>query len=486
VTYDQYGRVFQEIDATGKGVPYSYNANGFREKVVEATNATQVYQVITATNAAGQATSQGLLDAQFQLTHNYDVKTGLPSTMLATSNYAVPRTLYDGSYTFDAVGNLKTRVRKVQAEGALLAKTLNETYTYDQLNRLTLVAPTGMTNVAVAYDINGNITNKTGVGAYTYGSATVGPHAVKSTTNETYTYDAVGNMTGSNATGTANDRTVQYNTSRVPTRITKGTATTKFSYGPDRKRYKREDISGTTTTKTIYVGNVELISVNGAAPKTKRYIGSSIVVNDTPGSSTPGGNNPATHEELALITDHLGSTVAIGKANDAGFLKQEDYDAFGVRRSAWSLTELVAADKTTLNALTTHGFTGHEMIDGVGLVHMNGRVYDPKLGRFMSADPFITELDNSQNMNRYSYVYNNPLSAIDPSGFAEEKIEEIIIRGVRINFDYGAFLGGGYANNSISIDFSEVALEEWNALEYPSPNQKNRVAGRDRGGQLCL
>ncbi len=48
---------------------------------------------------------------------------------------------------------------------------------------------------------------------------------------------------------------------------------------------------------------------------------------------------------------------------------------------------------------------------------MNGRVYDPELGRFMSADPFVQAPYNSQSYNRYSYVFNNPLSYTDPSGF---------------------------------------------------------------------
>ena len=64
------------------------------------------------------------------------------------------------------------------------------------------------------------------------------------------------------------------------------------------------------------------------------------------------------------------------------------------------------------------------MLDNLNLVHMNGRMHDPVLGRFVSADPFITEPGNSQNYNRYSYVYNNPLTAVDPTGFGTEDEEE--------------------------------------------------------------
>ena len=52
-------------------------------------------------------------------------------------------------------------------------------------------------------------------------------------------------------------------------------------------------------------------------------------------------------------------------------------------------------------------------------VSLNGRVQDAISGRFISPDPFVTEPGNTQNWNRYTYVYNNPLSYIDPSGFEQ-------------------------------------------------------------------
>jgi len=57
---------------------------------------------------------------------------------------------------------------------------------------------------------------------------------------------------------------------------------------------------------------------------------------------------------------------------------------------------------------------------------MNGRVYDPLVGRFMSGDPHITDLINGQNHNRYSYVLNNPTNLTDPTGF-----DVVIVTGDR-------------------------------------------------------
>ena len=83
-----------------------------------------------------------------------------------------------------------------------------------------------------------------------------------------------------------------------------------------------------------------------------------------------------------LITDHLGSIDAI--ANSSGALLYDlSFDAWGQRRAADSSYAIINTPATalaTLNTLTPRGFTGHEMLDTVGLIHMNGRVYDPRLG----------------------------------------------------------------------------------------------------------
>ena len=89
------------------------------------------------------------------------------------------------------------------------------------------------------------------------------------------------------------------------------------------------------------------------------------------------------------------------------------FDAHGKRR----LADWTAGDPAAPDAETPRGFTGHEHLDSVGLIHMNGRVYDPALGRFLSADPFVPNPTATQSFNRYTYVYNNPLSYTDPTGF---------------------------------------------------------------------
>jgi RHS repeat-associated protein len=118
-----------------------------------------------------------------------------------------------------------------------------------------------------------------------------------------------------------------------------------------------------------------------------------------------------------LTTDHLGSGDLI--LDSAGVvLARESFTPFGERRGSNWQGLPSAGDKSVFADVTRRGFTGHETLDAVSLIHMNGRVYDPHLGRFLSADPIIQTISLSQALNPFSYVMNNPLTLIDPSGYS--------------------------------------------------------------------
>ena len=102
---------------------------------------------------------------------------------------------------------------------------------------------------------------------------------------------------------------------------------------------------------------------------------------------------------------------------------QQSFDAFGKPRKGDFTTGTDRLHSSDYNVTTEHGFTGHEHLDETYLIHMNGRVYDYKLGRFLSVDPIISNPANSQSINPYSYIGNNPLSGVDPTGYVEEKID---------------------------------------------------------------
>jgi RHS repeat-associated protein len=100
------------------------------------------------------------------------------------------------------------------------------------------------------------------------------------------------------------------------------------------------------------------------------------------------------------------------------------FGSYGARRgSAWTGAPS-AGDWTQIGNSTRQGFTGHEGLDNVNFVHMNERVFEPVLGRFISADPFMPGSLGSQAPNRYAYVGNQPQSLIDPTGFQDRDVTE--------------------------------------------------------------
>ncbi|WP_105181790.1 RHS repeat domain-containing protein [Pseudoalteromonas sp. T1lg21] len=105
------------------------------------------------------------------------------------------------------------------------------------------------------------------------------------------------------------------------------------------------------------------------------------------------------------VTDANGSVV-----------QHINYDAWGKQNRFYTSSSLVSL-LNQQSPVESKGYKGHKEISDLGIIHMNGWIYDPTLGRFLQADPFIQAPGNSQSYNRYSYVLNNPLSYTDPSGY---------------------------------------------------------------------
>jgi RHS repeat-associated protein len=119
-----------------------------------------------------------------------------------------------------------------------------------------------------------------------------------------------------------------------------------------------------------------------------------------------------------MIEDHQGGVANIASKTGAADVN-ESFSAFGQRRNpaTWSGAP-TTGDLNTIAGLSRQGYTFQTWLgQSMGLNHMNGRVEDAILGRFLSPDPHIPDPTNPQSYNRYSYVMNNPVSYIDPSGF---------------------------------------------------------------------
>jgi RHS repeat-associated protein len=90
-----------------------------------------------------------------------------------------------------------------------------------------------------------------------------------------------------------------------------------------------------------------------------------------------------THSLRYFHHDQLGSIAAI--TNEAGAVTERlAYDPWGKRRNTNGISDV---NDSLVGVSTDRGFNMHEHLDEMGIIHMNGRVYDPLTGRFMSADP---------------------------------------------------------------------------------------------------
>ena len=113
-----------------------------------------------------------------------------------------------------------------------------------------------------------------------------------------------------------------------------------------------------------------------------------------------------------FVLDHLGSVVAMSDAS--ANVTRQYYDPWGAMRNGDGTPDGACALPGA--SPSTRGFTNQEQMPGVCLVNGNARLYDPVLGRFLAADPTVEAPALSQDWNRYSYVVNNPLAFVDPSG----------------------------------------------------------------------
>jgi len=285
------------------------------------------------------------------------------------------------------------------------------------------------------------------VGNYSYGAGSAGPHAVTSVSGSvasTYNYNANGDMTSGNG------RTVTWSPMGKPTQMARGSNTVNIVYGPDRSRIERRDTKSGITSTTTYVQGLFEKVVEPGETSYRFYVGSLAIVTQ----STTQGTSTA-----YPLRDHQESVVG---QMDAGGSPVEylNYNAWGERLqgNAGSLP----VDDTFEAVISPRGYTDHEHLDGVRLIHMNGRVYDPELGRFMSADPLIQAPDNTQSFNRYSYVFNNPMSFTDPSGFACINGMSIGLfpcgdsRGINYDDGFGSFITADIG--AIGIDFARFGI----------------------------
>lgn len=391
-------------------------------------------------NAAGQLTGQtqgnttpgnNTIGSTFTYDKMHNITDIKHGDSIGSAEYANP--VKHLTYVYNSLNNLTEQRNLIRSAIPSVKKDYIDQFSYDPLNRLTekfsavldYIGP-GTANrddLLYTYNAIGNITNKSDLNAsttpnYFYPVAgSPGPHAVFGIDDDqkgyAFTYDINGNMLTGQDFQNGQSRSMSWYSYNKPSQISEGGKSLALTYDTYRDKIAQVYTAGIYTKETEYIGSIyeKVTKQKGSIPpgpiEHKYYIygsGSHPVAMFT--TSTLGTSNMR-----YFLYDNLGSLNLITDET-AGVVEDLSYDPHGARRNAdWTVAT------STVHSLTAHGFTNHEHLDEFGLIDMKGRMYDPKIGRFVSADPYITDPFLTESLNRYSYVHNSPTNFVDPTGF---------------------------------------------------------------------
>jgi len=396
-TYDAFGRIETETSTaaaggktTSKKIKNTYK-NGLHWQILDNNTNAVLWQVNTV-NARGQLTSAQ--NGPTTITNTYD-------TFGFASQFKYDKTADSSNIltlnmVFDVkLGNLTSRTNSLMGT--------SESFKYDELDRLVEFTNAQGVQEKQLYDDRGRITENNS-GKYTYSNDKLYQNSGITVSPDAATYYSA-----------RPSQNISYNAFKSPVQIEEaGVDKISFDYNDNNSRTamfygglqtdklqrsfaKYYSADGTMEVKhNLKSGAVEFVTYIGG----DGYTAPLVVKSD--------GN---TENYLYLQRDYQGSIVAV--IDQAGaVVEKRMFDAWG---------EIVKVQDGAGNVLTgltvlDRGYTGHEHLQSVRLINMNGRIYDPKLHRFLQPDNFVQDPFNTQNFNRYSYVLNNPLKYTDYSG----------------------------------------------------------------------
>ncbi|NTX33286.1 VCBS repeat-containing protein [Myxococcus sp. CA033] len=427
-SYDGYGRLDKTWYPTGPGgtrlaVQQTYTATGYPESVRDAATSAEYWRVKDR-DAAGRLLVEARGGNVLTSWNRYD---GQGRLRFIESRKAAGQLVQSLAYSYNADDSLRSRHDNLNQ--------VTESFQYDGVDRLTRwTVQAGCDNTVTnyGYDDLGNLNARRVVrnGTQTeqlyfqYGALTASRHAITGvstdpafgTLAETFSYDTGGNQTQANEPATGRFRNITYTAFNLPSTLVTQQGTLTFTYDALQRRTLKQHSNGDST---LYVagGLYEKRKKAGVESHVFQVMASGKAVAQVTLAAS-GGATPVT---TYLLHDHLGSVETV--TNDAGnVLEQRKYQPFGAQGRADDPTLAPASTASDVRL----GFTSHEWDDEAGLVNMKGRLYDPRVGRFLTPDPVVKAPYSSQAFNRYSYGFNNPLRYVDLSGFTPTESSSVV------------------------------------------------------------
>jgi RHS repeat-associated protein len=358
-----------------------------------------------------------------------------------TSPIGQTETVEKMDYQYTVMGDLASRSDSIT--------NVTDTYSHDNLHRLIqwvdqTPAMSSAYTVQYSYDGTGNLIQRSDRGTYTNGVVnsacptgytTAPKHGLTLISRPAFNgmaasttaqcYDANGSL-GKVIQDGVTIREHGWTSFRQPSYINwDGSGSSnrlEWLYGTGFQRVQETKLSGTVGNWTIQSKTIQLHPDHQNGLFFEQTIPTSGTIENRHYLMTPvgtigmivtnGDTTSSTSTQNAQIRywhqDHLGSINAL--SNDSGtVLERFRYDPFGQQLDS-------TANLTTTSRYTNRGFTGHQELADVGLIHMNARLFDPMTGRFLSPDSQVVEPRNLQAFNRFSYCLNNVLGCTDPTG----------------------------------------------------------------------
>lgn len=479
--YDGLGRLTSQTLPSGKKLNRNYSDGVLSSVALEAVNGelSQIYSLeglnhfgqfnhVNLGNGAKVTTTLDSLGRLKGIKASSQLILSLPETTLFEEHYAL-----DSSSTMLARNSfVYADVSTAQNDEIAQVSSISEQFIYDGLRRLAEVrSNTDFSNselndesgvIGYDYDRFGNLLKGESLQGYNYSSSNTslsahcdsealnfgtGPHTVRNAENKLHCYDQFGRVALSQAFAVetiedaltttmsqSDQRRITYNAIDKPLSISTANGNTlDFEYGPDEMRqYSVSNIEGVTQEVYYLMGGAYEYVEKATGEQTSRYYIDGVAVYEEEAES----------DSLKFfVKDYLGSTKLVLSENleedfPTIFETGHTFTPFGLR----ALNTMLGA--SDIEPTDRRGFTGHEHFEAFGIIHMNGRIYDPELGRFLSADPLVSNPYHSQSYNRYSYVMNNPMSFTDPSGYTVKASVSLDCGPFRCESGTGEDIGG--------------------------------------------
>ncbi len=485
--YDLNGNEIKKIDALGNIEEKTYSPNGLMATYISNNGDTFVYDY----DIHGRLIKETL--GQEETTYEYDgndnktkigsiTKTydGLDRILTSTENSQTITYAYDDQNkkktTTDQKGNIKTeeydkvnRLVKVTTgtditeyvynqDGSVQKQTNPNTesnyeyYTDNKVKRLTTKDKSGniIEENYYEYDSNNNVL-KDNAKTYTYDALNRIHTAIDNAKTTTYTYDAAGNILTKATLDGVNLKTVSYvyneKNQLLSTSTIDNTTNTQTEYTYDDNGNQITETTGTDVTTNTYSARNELtqvekgqdISTYGYNSEGKRiqktvnnittkfvYDKDDIILeldnqnaqiaNNTYGLALIKRN--ATTKGYYIYNAH-GDVLKILDENN-NILNTYEYDEFGS----------IKAETGTFN--NPYRYAGYYYDKETKTYYLQARYYNPDIQRFISEDTYRGELEDPLSLNSYTYVVNNPMIYIDPTGHTPTFVTAAI----------GALIGG--------------------------------------------